>query len=779
VDGYRHEMILFKSAARHVNTTQKPLSLRPIGLLSQELHLNKHLSTLAFAIGIVLSFCCVSTSVADVDQATAEYEATGLTGYPRSEYFEQGDVQVHFPTLDSWVGFQFLTAWLPVEVTLKGSTETNIGSVYVQAETSIDFDQRTVSIANLEVLKTKFSADKDLETISALAAQAFMGRESIVPLDVLLRLLSDDFEIPEQGVEASALNFDPPVIVVSETPLKLLSIDKEPVRAPVDGTELEYVVNTNWNVFYYRPDERWYVLNDGTWQQNNYLATGGWTATDQLPADFNRLALSENATDIQKAIPAKLPESPPIPFAVSLQATELIVTEGAPRLNVIEKTGIRYVTNTESDLFTYENRWYFLTSGRWFSNKGLDGPWQSVKSLPDAFARIPSEHKKANVLYSVPGTRQAKLSMIEAALPHRVTIAKSDAAKLQVSWAGEPRFEAIDTTQLERGLNTPFQVIKHNNFYYLCHEGAWYFSDSPEGSWKPAEQIPDEIYRIPTSDPAFNVTFVKVDSQKDKSEEYVHYSYSNGYTGSFSTKVSVVYGTGWYYPSNVYWNAARRPVYWPYASTYGYNVGYHPVGSYYGGRSRYYGGYGGWGRYGWGGYGGWGVQSTVTIESPTVDFKQGYGSAWEGPLQTTPGDPSKVDENSLDQFLPKKRASGNEEFVDTSKDAKPAKLSASSLYMGSTSTSNTYSGPNGEVYKRDENESWSQYSEGNWETMNAMQQNQQLAPRPQRRKEAANPNRFIPAHKKTLSRGELDQQEMARLEGMDNYSKYRMEQDNN
>ena len=85
-------------------------------------------------------------------------------------------------------------------------------------------------------------------------------------------------------------------------PLKLLSIDKEPVKAPIEGTDLEYVVNTNWNVFYYGPDEQWYVLNEDAWQQNNYLADGGWTTTDRLPADFEKLALNDSWPEVQKGI---------------------------------------------------------------------------------------------------------------------------------------------------------------------------------------------------------------------------------------------------------------------------------------------------------------------------------------------------------------------------------------------------------------------------------------------------------------------------------------------
>ena len=218
-------------------------------------------------------------------------------------------------------------------------------------------------------------------------------------------------------------------------------------------------------------------------------------------------------------------------------------------------------------MFRLGDRWYFLVSGRWFENSELSGRWQSVSNLPDAFAQIPAKHTKAHVLYSVPGTRQANLSLIEAALPHKVSVPSGGGADIEVKWIGEPRFEVIDTTELQRGLNTPFQVIKHNNFYYLCYEGAWYFSESSTGAWQTAQQIPNEIYRIPATDPAYNVTFVRLDTQQDERQAYVNYSYSSGYKGSFSTNASVVYGTGWYYPSSVYYDSRNNPAYWHYGRT--------------------------------------------------------------------------------------------------------------------------------------------------------------------------------------------------------------------
>ena len=278
-------------------------------------------------------------------------------------------------------------------------------------------------------------------------------------------------------------------------------------------------------------------------------------------------------------------------------------------------------------------------------------------------------------------------------------------------------------------------------------------------------QIPDEIYRIPATDPAYNVTFVRVDEGQDATDEDVNYRYSSGYTGSFSTTVTVVHGTGWYYPSNVFWGAGHMPMYWHHRPSYGYNMGYNPI----------YAGYGG--RYGM--YGGRGYTTSYEIKSPTVDFTHGYGSAWEGPLQTTPGDPAESTQKSLDEFLPEKKSKGTEKFIDTSKDEAVGKtvVSASSLYASSSLSSNMISGPGGEVYKREDDE-WQQYNDGSWSTAERRKRGYDLQNQPMRQEQPQR-ERLLPAHKKTLSRGELDRQELARTEGMDNYAKYRMEKESN
>ena len=73
---------------------------------------------------------------------------------------------------------------------------------------------------------------------------------------------------------------------------------------------------------------------------------------------------------------------------------ELVVFKGKPIYAKIEGTNLVYATNTDSDLFrdTQENQFYYLTSGRWFRTKTLEGPWSYAESnLPKDFAMISSE----------------------------------------------------------------------------------------------------------------------------------------------------------------------------------------------------------------------------------------------------------------------------------------------------------------------------------------------------------------------------------------------------
>jgi hypothetical protein len=81
---------------------------------------------------------------------------------------------------------------------------------------------------------------------------------------------------------------------------------------------------------------------------------------------------------------------------LEVQRTEdpprIMVLKGQPALSPITGTDILEVTNTDDDLFLYtpQQEYYALLSGRWFRAGSLQGPWEFVASgdLPPDFARI-------------------------------------------------------------------------------------------------------------------------------------------------------------------------------------------------------------------------------------------------------------------------------------------------------------------------------------------------------------------------------------------------------
>lgn len=359
------------------------------------------------------------------------------------------------------------------------------------------------------------------------------------------------------------LNPKPPRIVVRSEPSRLMLVDGPPALTDIPSTRLSFVVNTDWTVFRDGGNQAWYILDGEHWLQSNLLSSGDWRATTSLPEDFLTLQVSSEWPQVARAMPPRKPDREPLPVVISYEPTELIVVDGEMQFEDIGGSGLQYVINTERDLFRFDGRYYFLAAGRWFVTKDVDRMWYAVKQLPRVFAEIPEGHAREHVLASVPGTGAALEAAREAAKPERTVVGSGEGEEIQVTWIGEPSFVSIEGTGLRRGENTPFQVIQHNNFYYLCHQGAWYSSSQPDGPWRAAREVPEAIYTIPASDPAFNVTFVKLDAFDDSSGRAAYVA-TSGYYNRYYDGSKMVYGTGWYYPGY-----HRGYAYWRYPWTYG------------------------------------------------------------------------------------------------------------------------------------------------------------------------------------------------------------------
>lgn len=215
------------------------------------------------------------------------------------------------------------------------------------------------------------------------------------------------------------------------------------------------------------------------------------------------------------------------------------------------------------------HQYYVLISGRWYTSPSLRNHWKYVASgdLPADFAKIPEGSPKDNVLASVAGTAAAREAVMDAQVPQTAKVDRSTATT-SVVYNGNPRFQSIQGTKMKYAVNTSSSVLLNNGIYYTVDNGVWFQSqDGPNGPWIVCTERPEDVDRIPASNPLYNVKYVYV---YDVTPGYVYMGYTPGYLNTFIYGPTVVYGTGFYYDPwfNGFYYA--RP--W----TWGFNMCYNP-----------------------------------------------------------------------------------------------------------------------------------------------------------------------------------------------------------
>ena len=503
--------------------------------------------------------------------------------FPQRRISDGYTIVLYAPQFRRWDDFEKIEAWSAVKVTLPDGKTVRYGTAALSGGTDIDLDARIVTITKPRVDDVVFVGDStpaDVEAVKDLVTRQKLE----VPVELILAHLTDGVldKPPPPGFSTK-----PPKIVVADTPVLLFVNGPQPVTSDLVDTGLKLVVNANWPVFQDTASSAYFFLNDAQWLTAKALE-GPWTPTISLPAGFDKLPKDKGLASVQQAIPARQSDETPPAVLLANEPTELIVTGGAPKLEAIPETdGLEYVTNTLSPLFRNDKTWFYLVSGRWFSTNNLTkGPWTFVKDLPAGFAKIPTDHATAAVRASVPDTVEARFAALESSIPTKTRTKLGTKAPVEVSYSGAPKFEPIPDTKVSRGVNTSNDVILFDGQYYLCYAGVWYLGASPTGPFTVAALVPEEIYQIPASSPAYPVTQVTV---AEATQTEVVYTYPPSYSSSVWVVYGVpYYGTGWYYPPYC------CGYYYPYWGSYGHGSWYNPVTGGFGSRSVWYGPYGGY-----------------------------------------------------------------------------------------------------------------------------------------------------------------------------------------
>jgi hypothetical protein len=518
---------------------------------------------------------------------------SGELSWPR-EYSNEagGQLVMYQPQVTKWDGAKRIHARTAIAFKAPGAEEPSLGAFEIEADTEVDKETRLVRLSGVEIVRHRFpSLDEEKGAMLLAKLGELMPKEElIVELDRVLANLERG-EATGQGVQTKT---DPPKIFVSQKPAVLVLIDGEPIWSPIKDNEAKFVVNTNWDLFEVPSKSSLYLRDEKAWYKAPSLK-GPWTPAGKLPKALKKLPKDDpNWEDVRASLPGEKTEPGNVPTVyVSEVPAELIVTSGEPALAIVDGTELLWVTNTESDLFLHgpESQFYYLVSGRWFRAKSLDGPWQfATLALPEDFAKIPEDHPMTDVRASVPGTPEAHEAILLAQIPETATVAR-DKVTAEVTYAGEPEFEAIEGTSMHYAVNTPNDVIRVGGLYYLCYQGVWFASTSANGPWEVIDSVPSDIYTIPASSPVYHTTYVGV---YGVSPGYVTFGYTSGYMGVYLSFGCMVYGTGWYYnPWSYYPPGFGYPYYYGYPYSYGSAAYYNRYTGTYGRGASVYGPYGG------------------------------------------------------------------------------------------------------------------------------------------------------------------------------------------
>ncbi|HXY24148.1 MAG TPA: hypothetical protein VEI73_05825 [Candidatus Acidoferrum sp.] len=611
--------------------------------------------TIVFAVFLLSSVANVQQPLPDSPKPKSENKTplrgAPEAGWPRSFTSGVNTFVIYQPQVDKW-DENLVDLYCAVELKTANETAAKYGVVWIQARTEVDKVNRLVTLDQAKITNVKFPVAPDKESeLTALLGKKLPGTTRTISLDRLEAALEADSE----AIKGVDVKNNPPKVIIASKPSLLVLIDGMPQMGDVPGTGLRSVINTR-SIILYDVEKQLYFLRVQDWWLEAKELEGPWEYAKKLSDAMKRaeeIISSQNQAQNPGGEQVKTQSSlkgtgKKVEFAeipavhVDFGPTEMIETKGEPKYDLIAGTGLEYVSNTNGNIFRLGGDWYILIAGRWFKGATLDGPWTFVTAvdMPPDFAKIPTDNPKATVLASVPSTPEAKEALIANAIPQTATITRSE-AKLTVQYDGQATFVPIEGTPMSYAKNTSAAVIKLSDYDYYCVEaGVWFKASSPHGPWLVTDTVPAQIYDIPPSSPLYNVTYVKV---YNSTPDVVHVGYTPGYYGTVvsADTMTVVYGTGWYYPpyiSPIAWYG------WPYtygvgagftytedagwSFGFGYGYGYYPWYYPWWGPMGYYGccwyPY-----YGWGAWGGAAIANVYGVWGNTAYSRT--GAAWANP----------------------------------------------------------------------------------------------------------------------------------------------------
>jgi hypothetical protein len=198
-----------------------------------------------------------------------------------------------------------------------------------------------------------------------------------------------------------------PVVYVSTKPADIIVTDGPPQFAPVKGTGLQSVKNTNGVLFFEPSSGRFFVLISGRWFASRGF-DGPWTfASNDLPPDFALIPPEDPQAKVLASVPgtsqaqlALLQAQVPRQATLKKDAAKLaVVYAGPPQFKPIPGTPMTYAVSTSFQVIGTGGRFYVCYQGAWFEGPTPNGPWVLAASVPQVIYTIPPSSPMYNVTY--------------------------------------------------------------------------------------------------------------------------------------------------------------------------------------------------------------------------------------------------------------------------------------------------------------------------------------------------------------------------------------------
>src|SRR6185295_17575873 len=189
---------------------------------------------------------------------------------------------------------------------------------------------RLVSFSQFTITASSFpSIPKDqLKTIVDEIVTTVPREQRMIGLDRVLANV-DTSQVTPRNVDG--VKADPPPVFFSQTPAVLVNVDGAPIWSPIGGTDLRFVVNTNWDLFEDPESHSYFLRADKVWLTAASL-DGPWRQATALSASFRRLPDDGNWTEVKASLPAGTAAAGRVPAVFTSQMpAELLLTDGAPK----------------------------------------------------------------------------------------------------------------------------------------------------------------------------------------------------------------------------------------------------------------------------------------------------------------------------------------------------------------------------------------------------------------------------------------------------------------